>query len=163
MKGIRAARIAALPLASALALLLAPAAYADEPSLATGTFTISFSPVSVSTADGNTILDYTFSESMQGSFVGTRVGSGMVVIHPDGSINTSNSGIFTGTIDGASGTALMRYSGSGSFASAAGNFSLTNGTDGLSGVHAEGTDSGSATGPTSFAGTYSFKVHFSAL
>jgi hypothetical protein len=155
-------RLATLPLVSALSLAVAPAVYADEPVQANGTFTVSFSPLSLRTADGNTFIDYTFSEYMLGSFIGTRVGSGSLVIHPDGSFNTENSGIFTGTIAGVSGTALFRYSGSGTFTSAGGSFSVTDGTSGLAAVHAEGTDSGSATGPTSFGGTYSFKVRFSA-
>ena len=156
----RLVRITTLPFVSVLWLVVAPAVYADEPGQANGTFTVSFSPVSVRTADGNTFIDYTFSEDMVGAFAGTRTGMGSVVIHPDGSINTANAGIFTGTIAGASGTVVMRYKGSGTFASTAGRFSVTNGTGGLAGVHAKGSDSGSATGPTSFAGTYSFKVHF---
>ena len=155
-------RLTTLALVSALSLAVPPAVYADEPAQANGTFTFSFSSVSIRTADGNTFLDYTFSEHMLGAFDGTRTGSGSAVIHPDGSFNTTNSGIFTGTISGASGTAVIRFTGSGTFASAGGSFNVTGGTRGLAGVHAEGTDSGSATGPTSFAGTYSFKVHFSA-
>lgn len=97
-----------------------------------------------------------------GIFDGTRVGSGELVIHADGSFNTINSGTFTGTIAGRSGTAEMSFRGSGTFASAGGTYTVTGGTGGLAGVHAEGNDSGSATGPTSFAGRYSFKVQFSA-
>ena len=154
-------RLAVLPSVSALWLAVAPAVHADQPAAATGTFTISFSPTSVRTADGNTLFDYTFAEHMLGTFDGTRVGSGFAVIHADGTLNTANSGTFTGTIAGKSGTAVMRYSGSGTFAAAAGSFTVTEGTGELAAVHAEGTDAGSATGPTSLAGTYSFKVHFS--
>ena len=155
-------RLATLALVSALGLAVAPAVYANELVQANGTFTVSFSPVSLRTADGNTFIDYTFSTRMLGAFEGTRTGSGSLVIHPDGSFNTENSGIFTGTIAGASGTAVIRERASGTFASAAASFSVGHGTGGLAGVHAEGTDSGSATGPTSFAGTYSVKMHFSA-
>ena len=155
-------RLATVPLVSALSLAAAPAVHADEPVQASGTFTISYSPTSLRAADGNVFFDYTFSEQMLGTLSGTRVGSGSAVIHPDGSLNTSNSGIFTGTIAGASGTAEMSFWGSGTFASAGGSYVVTHGTGGLDGVHAEGKDSGSATGPTSFAGTYSFKVVFSA-
>lgn len=155
-------RLATLLLVSALSLAVAPAVYADEPVQANGTNTVSLSPLSVRTADGNTFIDYTFSEDFLGGVIGTRVGSGSLVIHPDGTLSTENSGTFTGTIAGVSGTALFRFSASGTFASAAGRLRVTDGTGGLAGVHAEGTASGSATGPTSFAGTYSFKVHFSA-
>jgi hypothetical protein len=155
-------RMVTLSMVSVLSLAVAPAVYADESVQASGTFTVSFSPVSVRTADGNAFIDYTFSEHMLGTFDGTRVGSGWLVIHPDGSLKTANSGVFRGTIAGASGTAIMYYRGSGTFASAGGRFRVTNGTGGLAGIHANGIDSGSATGPTSFAGTYTFTVHFDA-
>jgi len=141
-------RMATLSIVSVLWVAVAPTVYADERGAASGTFTISFSPISGRTADGNTFIDYTFSEHMVGAFDGTRVGAGSLVIHPDGSLNTENSGIFTGSIAGASGTAVMRYRGSGTFASAAGSFTVGSGTGGLAEVHAVGVDSGSATGPT---------------
>jgi hypothetical protein len=152
-------RFLMLPLVSALWLGVAPAAYADEPVQGGGTSTISLTPVPERTADGNTFIDYTFTETMLGIIDGTRVGSGELVIHADGSFNTINSGTFTGTIAGRSGTAEMSFRISGTFASAGGSFTVTGGTGGLAGVHAEGKNSGSATGPTSFAGTYSVKVN----
>ena len=154
-------RFLMLPLVSAAWLGVAPAVYADEPVQGGGTFTISFTPVPERTADGNIFIDYTFTETQTGILDGTRVGSGELVIHADGSFNTINSGTFTGTIAGRSGTAEMSFRGSGTFASAGGSYTVTGGTGGLAGVHAEGKDSGSATGPTTFAGTYSFKVNFS--
>ena len=154
-------RIVTVPVVLVLGLAFVPPAYADEPVQGGGTFTISFSPLLERTADGNTFIDYTFTESSLGIVDGTRVGSGELVIHADGSLNTANTGIFTGTIAGRSGTAEMDFSGSGTFASAGGSYIVTHGTGGLAGVHAEGKDSGSATGPTTFAGTNSFKVNFS--
>jgi len=135
------------------------AASADEPLQGNGTSTISFTPVLERTADGNTFIDYTFTETFQGVINGTRVGSGELVIHEDGSFNTINSGTFTGTIAGRSGTAEMSFRVSGTFVSAGASFTVTGGTGGLAGVHAEGKDSGSATGPTTFAGAYSVKVN----
>ena len=129
---------------------------------ASGTDAITLSPVSARTADGNTLIDFTYVESWQGTFDGTRVGSGSLVVHPDGSVNAQASGIFTGTIAGRSGTAVMRSSVTGTFALATAIITVTDGTGGLAGVHAVGTDAGSATGPTSFAATYSGEVHFSS-
>lgn len=145
-----------------LGVAVAPAVHADEPVQGGGTFTISFSPVLERTSDGNTFLDYTFIENSVGIVDGTRVGSGELVIHADGSFNTANTGVFTGTIAGRSGTAQMDFWGSGTFALAGGSYTVTHGMGGLAGVHAEGKDSGSATGPTTFAGINSFKVNFSA-
>jgi hypothetical protein len=129
---------------------------------ASGTDAITLSPVSTRAADGNTFIDFTYVESWQGTFDGTRVGSGSLVIHPDGSVNAQVSGIFTGTIAGRSGTAVMRFTVTGTFASATAIGSVTDGTGGLAGVHAVVTDAGSATSPTSFAATYSGEVHFSS-
>jgi hypothetical protein len=137
-------------------------AQASTPMSGTDTFTISFVPVVERTADGNTMIDYTFVDHETGIVDGTRIGSGELDIHADGSFNTQNSGIFTGSIAGRSGTAEATFAGPGTFASASGNYTVTNGTGGLAGVHAEGKVSGSATGPTTFVGTNEFKVIFSA-
>jgi hypothetical protein len=158
----RLVRMVLFPAVLLLGVAVAPVVYADEPVQGGGTFTISFSPIPERTADGNTFIDYTFTETSLGIVDGTRVGSGELVIHADGSINTANTGIFTGTIAGRSGTAEMDFRGSGTFASAGGTYTVTDGMGGLAGVHATGNDSGSATGPTTFAGTNSFKVNFSA-
>ena len=155
-------RLAMVPLVAALSLAVAPVAYADEPVQGTGTFSISFTPVFERIADGNTFIDYTFEEHSVGIANGIRVGTGEFVIHADGSLNTQNTGVFTGTLAGRSGTAEMGFWGSGTFASAGGSYTLSHGMGGLAGVHAEGKDSGSATGPTTFAGTNSFRVNFSA-
>ena len=158
----RLVRLMALPFVMGLGLALAPAVYADEPVQGSGAFTVSFSPAFERIADGNTFIDYTFTENTVGIVEGTRVGAGELVIHADGSFNTENAGTFTGTIAGRSGTAEIEYRASGTFALAGGTLHLIYGAGGLAGVHAEGNDSGSATSPTSFAGTISFKVNFSA-
>ena len=153
---------ASLAFATVLWLVLAPTVYAEETFPASGTEATTLSPVSTRAADGNTFIGFTLAESWQGTFAGTRVGSGSVVIHPDGSIDAQSSGIFTGTIAGRSGTAVMRFHVSGTFAAATVIFTVTDGTGGLAGVHAEGTEVVSATGPLSVAGIYSAVVHFSA-
>jgi len=153
---------ASLAFVPVLWLVLAPTVYAEQTVPASGTEATTLSPVSTRAADGNTFIGFTLAESWQGTFAGTRVGSGSVVIHPDGSIDAQSSGIFTGTIAGRSGTAVMRFHVSGAFAVATVIFTVTDGTGGLAGVHAEGTEAVSATGPLSVAGTYSAVVHFSA-
>lgn len=156
---LRRASVAIVPV---LWLVLAPTVYAEEAIPAGGTETTTLSPVSTRTADGNTVIGFTLVEIWQGTFGGTRVGSGSLVIHADGSINAESSGILTGTIAGRSGTALLRFHVSGTFAAATATFTVTDGTGGLAGVHAEGTEAISATGPLSVAATYSGVVHFSA-
>jgi hypothetical protein len=141
-----------------LAVVLAPAADAASPAPASGSFVANISPVGLRPAAGNTFITFTFVETFQGTMAGTRVGSGTLLIHPDGTINVRDSGLFTGSIAGASGTAILSASISGTLASVTGNYLVTDGTDGLAGVHVEGTAAGGAAGPTTFAGTYSGKV-----
>ena len=157
-------RIMAILTASVACVCLGgTSAEAATPASGSGTFTISFVPVVERIADGNTFIDYTFVENDAGIVNGTRIGSGELVIHPDGSFNTQNTAIFTGSMAGSqSGTAEMDFWGSGTFALAGGNFTATHGTGGLAGVHAQGTDSGTATSATTFVGTNEFKVNFSA-
>jgi len=144
--------------ASVLAVAAAPAAYAATSTPASGSFLATISPVGSRSADGNTFINFTFVETFQGTLTGTRVGSGSLLIHPDGTINVRDSGLFTGSIAGASGTAILSASISGTLASVTGNYVVRDGTDGLAGVHVEGTAAGGATGPATFAGTYSGQV-----
>ena len=159
---VRIGRLFAALVASTCLAGVPLAAYADEPVKEAGVFTLLISPVVERVADGNTFIDYTFTETSVGMWDGTRTGSGELVIHPDGTLNTTNSGIFAGTIAGRSGTAEIRASGSGTFASAQARATVTEGTGGLAGVHAEVTSAGSAIGPGTMAGTYSIKINFGA-
>jgi hypothetical protein len=143
---------------SALAVMSASGAYAAAPTPASGSFAATISPVGTRSADGNTIISFTFVETFQGTLTGTRVGSGRLLIHPDGTINARVNGLFTGSIGGASGSAILNSSVSGTLSAFAANFVVTGGEDGLAGVHIEGTAAGAATGPATFAGTYSGQV-----
>src|SRR5260370_28424368 len=100
---------ASLAFVPVLWLVLAPTVYAEQTVPASGTEATTLSPVSTRAADGNTFIGFTLAESWQGTFAGTRVGSGSVVIHPDGSIDAQSSGIFTCTIAGRSGTAGVHF------------------------------------------------------
>lgn len=141
--------------ASVLAVASASNVLAEEPTPVSGTFSATISPFATRSADGNTFIDFTFVEQFQGTISGTRVGTGLLIIHPDGTVNVRDSGLFSGSIDGSSGSAVLSASISGTFASIAANFVVTDGTGGLAGVHVQGTGGGGATGPTTFAGTYS--------
>ncbi len=69
-----------------------------------GTFTLTFEPVDVRQADGNTFIDFSFHEQLLGSVSATRVGTGTIVIHPDGTLNVKDTGFLTGTMGGISGS-----------------------------------------------------------
>src|SRR5260370_13784687 len=106
---------ASLAFVPVLWLVLAPTVYAEQTVPASGTEATTLSPVSTRAADGNTFIGFTLAESWQGTFAGTPVGAGSAGIHPDGAIDAQSSGIFTGTIAGRSGTAVVRVPISGTF------------------------------------------------
>jgi hypothetical protein len=155
----RLALIFGIPLVLAA---LGPTAYASASTPATGTFNNTITPQKVTSHDGDTVIAFTFLETITGTLSGSRVGSGVLVIHPDGSLNVHNSGTFTGTIAGRGGTASLHAQAWGTFAAVEGRWWITDGAGGLEGIHARGSLAGSATGPTSFAGTYSGEVEFDA-
>lgn len=151
-----------LAFASVLWLVVAPSVYAADPVTASGTSVNTLTPISIRTADGNTFIDYTYVEMWHGALDGTRVGSGALVIHPDGTVNAHASGVFTGSIAGRSGIALLRISVSGTVASAVGHFTVTDGTGELAGAHVEGTDHAYPLGPATFGATYTADIQFTA-
>ncbi len=125
----------------ALTLLSIPFAHATTPITVTGTFTASF-----------TVL-------LSGFFTGTRIAQGSEVIHPDGTFNAHDTGIFTGTANGVAGTLVITGESNGIGGTGSGDFIVGQGADGLSGVHAQGPFQFTATGPTSTTGTYSVQFH----
>src|SRR5437870_8938164 len=66
-----------LLLAFALLTFLTPFAHASPPRTATGTFTASFTVLSVAAAGGNTIITVNETATLAGSFVGTRIAQGL--------------------------------------------------------------------------------------
>jgi uncharacterized membrane protein len=130
----------------------------------TGTFNLTIVPVSVRQADGNTITDFTFHEQLSGSIAGTRVGTGTLVVHPDGTLTVEDTGRFTGTVAGISGSVIAVVRGEGTFASLTATATIdgSSGTGRLRGLRGEVTITGAATGPTTLAGSYVGQVHFQA-
>jgi uncharacterized membrane protein len=131
----------------------------------TGTFILTFEPVSVWQADGNTVTDFTFHEQISGSIAGMRVGTGTLVVHPDGTVTADDAGVFTGTVDGVPGSVIIAVRAEGTFASltAIATFDGSSGTGGLRGLRGTVRVTGAATGPTTLAGSYEGQVHFQAM
>ena len=138
--------------------VLAPTAYASTSTPVSGAFSATIAPVASRTTDGITTISFTFKETFIGTMRGTRVGTGMLVVHPDGTLSFRDTGLFTGTIAGSSGSATITGVGAGVFSSFNGRFHVSDGAGGLAGVRGGGSFTGNATGPVSFAGTYSGKV-----
>ncbi len=145
-------------IAASLALL-GPAVNASTRGPATGAWTITITSESVSTADGNTIIAFTFDETITGTLAGTRVGLGQLVIHPDGTLNAHDQGTFTGTVGGMAGSAATTAEASGTISALTGHVVVGDGAGGLTGVHGNFFIVGSATGPSRLAGTYTGDVH----
>src|SRR5712691_4768095 len=153
-------RILKLLLPSLLSLvLLVPMASASTLTNATGSFTATVTVTSISQADGNTIITAIETQTLSGFFTGTRIANGVEIIHPDGTFNAHDSGTFTGTINGMSGTAVITGSSTGTGTTGSGQFVVELGTAGLSGLHAQGTFQPTVTGPTTVTGTYSLQYH----
>ncbi len=130
----------------------------------TGTFLFTFKPGSARQTDGNTVTDFTFHEQLSGSIAGTRVGTGALVVHPDGTVTVEDTGRFTGTVAGMRGSVNADLRGEGTFASftASARFDGSSGTGGLKGLRGTVRVTGAATGPTTLAGSYEGQVRFQA-
>jgi hypothetical protein len=139
------------------ALLLAPIISADQPTLGTGTFTPASPPriLDMRVADGNTFIIATQPFTVVGTLTGTEVLTFHEVNHPDGTVNIQSFGVFTGTVNGISGTVGSRNVSTGDNNSQEGHLILFDGTDGLATLHAEGTFTF-----VGAAGTYSGSFHF---
>jgi hypothetical protein len=150
---------ASLPLLLSLVLLV-PMASASTPTTATGSFMGTVAITGIRQADGNTIVTAVEIQTLSGFLTGTRIAEGVEIIHPDGTFNAHDTGTFTGTINGMSGTAVIIGSSTGSGASGSGHFVVELGTAGLAGLHAQGTFQPTVRGPTTVTGTYSLQYHF---
>ena len=148
-----------LPLILSLVLLM-PIASASTPASATGSFTATVTITSISQADGNTIITAIETQTLSGFLTGTRIANGVEIIHPDGTFNAHDTGTFTGTVNGRSGTAIITGSSTGTGASGTGQFVVEQGTAGLAGLHAQGIFQPTVTGPSTVTGTYSLQYHF---
>jgi hypothetical protein len=118
-------------------------------------------------AGENLIITFNVTGTITGTFVGSFVGTEMQVIHPDGSINLHGSFVFTGSVNGSSGTLLVTYEGIGSAVTHHENLhvAVRQGTGGLAGVHANLTAEGDIGAPVpgcdlSGAGTYTGQILF---
>lgn len=150
---------AAFPLLLAI-VALSPAAAASTPTSVSGAFLFTFTSETVThLADGNTFIKFNFTEVTNGSVAGTRIGTGSLVIHPDGTLCARDSGVFNGSVGAASGTATISVSASGTLADFTANIVLTHGAGGLTGMHANVKAVGGATSATTLAGTYTGQAH----
>lgn len=153
-----------LLLVMALPLLLLPFVHATTPTTATGTFTASFTVLSIAKVGDNTIITVNETATLTGSLVGIRIAQGTETIHPDGTVNAMDTGTFSGTVNGEQGTLLITGHSNGTVqtGSGTGSFVVNQGTGSLVDLHGFGPFSFTATGPTSTTGSYSISLHSDA-
>ena len=115
----------------------------------------------------NLIITFNVSGPATGTFTGSSVGTELDVVHPDGSITLHGTLLFTGSVNGRSGTLLLTYEGIGN--AVTGHETLRfvgrQGTGDLAGVYANITAEGDVGAPEpgcdlSGAGTYTGHVVF---
>src|SRR5437016_10269031 len=117
----------------------------------------------------NLIITFNISNwrTSTGTFIGSAEGTELDVVHPDGSITLHGSFLFTGSVDGRSGTMVFSYEGIGN--AVTGHETLRfvgrQGTEGLAGIYANVTAEGDVGAPEpgcdlSGQGTYTGHVIF---
>ncbi len=138
-----------------LPLLFIPLANATTPTTVSGSFAASFTVLSITRSGGNTIITVMETATLSGFFTGTRIAQGSEIIHADGTFNAHDTGTFTGTANGQSGTLVITGESNGLGSIGSGDFAIGQGTTGLAGDHAQGSFQFTATSPTTTIGTYS--------
>jgi hypothetical protein len=122
---------------------LAPSVAAASSSSTSGTWDdCNFAPV-VSSAGPNLVVSIGITENFQGPLNGSYVGTERDVVYANGSATFHGSGVFTGTIDGRTGTATYRYEGVAPAGAAfRANWVLIGRTGGLAAAQGQGTFTG---------------------
>lgn len=144
----------------AIALVLVIPVHATRPAIVTGTSVITqFTVTGTQTlADGSVIVHYTLQATLRGGMQGTVAGTGTFILNSLGQGTNTVIGLFTGTTNGSQpGTAVVRVVGTVDTVAMTTNGHLTigHGTEGLAGVHGQGTSS-----TFNGSGPYLFRIHF---
>jgi hypothetical protein len=157
---VRKVVFAALPLLAPLLLLLPASANASTLLSGGGSFTATGDIISVRQVDGNTIVTATEVQPLTGVLNGVRRAEGITIFHPDGTFTASDTGVFTGTVDGRTGSIVISGASHGVGNTGTGTILGYQGTGGLAGLHFSGTFQPTVTGPTTAEGTYLIQYHF---
>ena len=129
------------------ALFTLPKAQASPPVSASGIETDRECVIENVTNGPNTITTLKIKTEATGTLTGTLCGTERDVGFPDGSVTINSTGVFTGTVAGRSGTAVLTAVGEAGRGSPGGRFGgvgaavswvMDQGTGGLAGVHGQG-------------------------
>jgi hypothetical protein len=151
-----------VPLAVVLAVVWSPTATASPPTQASGTVgNTSATFNSVRAADGNLIVDLSATASYTGTFTGTSTINGTLIIHADGSANFHDVEIFTGTVNGVSGTVTFNLNGSNDASLAVhATDTIVDATGDLAGIHGVLHTVQTVLLPVGPVGTYTGQIQF---
>ena len=125
------------------ALLTLPNAQAT-PLPASGSTTDCEHVISQQMFGSNTITILEITACFHGTFEGTWVGTERDVIHPDGTLTGQASGVFSGTVNGRSGTCVTSLEVSLTLNGDVVHWVVDQGTGDLAGLHGQGTVQGDA-------------------
>ena len=121
------------------ALLTLPQAQA-QPIPADSTSTDCEHVISVQTAGPNTIITLSETACSRGTFEGTLVNIERDVIHPNGTVTLQASGVFSGTVNGRSGTCVTSSTVALTRNGDVTHWVVDQGTGDLAGLHGQGTN-----------------------
>jgi hypothetical protein len=149
-----------LPLVGLVAAAGAAGATASQPTAASGTVgNTSASFNSIRPAGDNLIVDVSATASYTGTFSGTSTISGTLIIHGDGSANFHDVEVFTGTVNGVSGTVVFNLNGSNdALLVVHATATIVSATGELAGMHGVLHEVGTVVIPTGPVGTYSGQI-----
>ena len=95
--------------------------------------------ISVRTVGPSTIITSSITTCFHGTFEGTWVGTERDVIHPNGTVTIQASGVFSGTVNGRSGTCVFSLEVSITRNGDVTHWVVDQGTGDLAGLHGQGT------------------------
>jgi len=121
------------------ALFTWPKAQADQPAPVSGSTTDCEHVISQQSSGPNTIIALSITVCFHGTFEGTWVGTERDVIHADGSGTGQGSGVFSGTVNGRSGTMVFSYQVNISRNGLVSRWVVDQGTGDLAGLSGQGT------------------------
>ena len=137
------------------------------PQSASGGFFPCFTQTSARQVGENLIITFDVTTTATGTFTGSLNGTELDVIHRDGSITLHGTALFTGSFGDRSGTFVFTYTGIGNANTGHEtlNFVGRRGTDGLAGIHTQGTAVGDLVPgtpdcPIAGSGTYTGRIVF---
>jgi len=143
-----------------LSALLIPTVLAEKLTPVSGTWSWTADDISIRPADGNLHISATEHDTFTGTFEGTGEGPFKMTWHPNGFYAGSGKTVFSGTVEGHSGTCVIMWVGN---TKTEGGYwdlkwMIISGTGELANLHGSGR--GVETYPGSFELELSGKIHF---